>query len=133
LDGGEKNIVSTSQFGSIEQNIVITNLDKLVLNKVSNPDEVIRDPGGFSIRKEETNPGSKMSIILNVLSNEMSFDKYFLQREAWRFLEKCGRPPSCESPLKFRAPSCILIGYLKTIANGAHSFFHYIQLLAKAL
>jgi len=45
LDGGEKNIVSTSQFGSIEQNIVITNLDQLVLNKVSNPDEVIRDPG----------------------------------------------------------------------------------------
>jgi hypothetical protein len=67
-----------------------------------------------------------MSIILNVMSREMdpvemSFDKYLLQREAWRFLEKTGRPPSCESLLKFRAPSCILIGYLKTIANGAHS------------
>jgi hypothetical protein len=67
-----------------------------------------------------------MSIILNVLPSEMdpvemSFDKYLLQREAWRFLEKCGRPPSSESPLKLTAPSCILIGYLITIANGVQS------------
>jgi hypothetical protein len=45
---------------------------------------------------------------------------YYRERHG-DFLEKCGRPPSCESPLKYRAPSCILIGYLKTIANGAHS------------
>jgi hypothetical protein len=38
-----------------------------------------------------------MSIILNVLFSEMdpvemSFDKYLLQREAWRFLENAAVP-----------------------------------------
>jgi hypothetical protein len=34
--------------------------------------------------------------------------------EVLRFSEKSVRPPSCESPLKFRAPHFFLIGNLET-------------------
>ncbi len=57
---------------------------------------------------------------LKVLSSEMdlaeskSFDRSSLTSEARRFSEKSVRPPSCESPLKFRVPNCLLIDDLET-------------------
>ncbi len=60
-----------------------------------------------------------------------SFNRSLLKSEAGRFSEKLIRPPSCESPLKFKAPPCFLIGWLETNCQQPtqlcqRAFIHYI-------
>ncbi len=64
---------------------------------------------------------------LKVLFSEMDLAESRFTRYAiikgWggEVSEKAARSPSCESPLKFRAPPCFLVGCLETIANYAPS------------
>jgi hypothetical protein len=77
LDGGEKNIVSTSQFGSIEQNIVFANLVSISVKQSQYTDK--KENKIFLIYKE-IQSGAFCKVIYeeglpNILYEEMR--KYF--------------------------------------------------------